>query len=534
MSHTESTIVQPNPGRQRRAIDPILAAVVAALTTIAAVVTPAVAGYGSVWLTDRTSTSITVNWSNPPSNMKYSSSPPKFQICVKEKPFLFGPCIGGFTFSTSNKPFMIPGLSPCTTYEIKVSAETEKWAWGVFSGWSWKYKKFRTVGALTTSTLCSSAAGQVTALGVGWTDLDVLATLDDPSQYNLLRIAYKRRFAPIPFFATCLVRDGLLSPDGVWIDSNKNRGWIDIHNPGAATLAYFEPLWCHQKYRVSIFAFRPGESLGTHLDSTVVKTSGNIWNVSCKWFPGASLLKSQIVGSIFVADHEPLFFSYASMLESSFGSIESLCEVEETDCCWMHPGPGCSDAACEQTVCDVDPHCCVADWDIWCALNAIDLCTTQISAASSIAAAVDAFSPGVLEAIHAYESANPPSEDAALGANAILSSTTSLLQWLIIEHDAGKAFWTWQEKDRSLAQQGLLLIDFIDATMPSILDDAESTLIASVPGDLNGDGVVDGADLGLLLSLWGTSDSLADLNGDGTIDGADLGLLLANWTATAN
>jgi len=49
-------------------------------------------------------------------------------------------------------------------------------------------------------------------------------------------------------------------------------------------------------------------------------------------------------------------------------------------------------------------------------------------------------------------------------------------------------------------------------------------------GDLNNDGLVDGADLGQLLAAWGTDDSAADLDGDGTVDGADLGLLLAAWT----
>ena len=49
------------------------------------------------------------------------------------------------------------------------------------------------------------------------------------------------------------------------------------------------------------------------------------------------------------------------------------------------------------------------------------------------------------------------------------------------------------------------------------------------PADLNGDGVVDGADLGLLLGAWGTSGPAADLNEDGTVDGADLGLLLGAW-----
>jgi hypothetical protein len=48
-------------------------------------------------------------------------------------------------------------------------------------------------------------------------------------------------------------------------------------------------------------------------------------------------------------------------------------------------------------------------------------------------------------------------------------------------------------------------------------------------GDLNGDGAVNGADLGLLLSNWGT-DGDGDLNDDGVVNGADLGILLANWT----
>jgi hypothetical protein len=48
------------------------------------------------------------------------------------------------------------------------------------------------------------------------------------------------------------------------------------------------------------------------------------------------------------------------------------------------------------------------------------------------------------------------------------------------------------------------------------------------PADLNGDGAVDGADLGLLLGQWGGAGS-GDLNDDGVVDGADLGLLLGDW-----
>jgi hypothetical protein len=52
------------------------------------------------------------------------------------------------------------------------------------------------------------------------------------------------------------------------------------------------------------------------------------------------------------------------------------------------------------------------------------------------------------------------------------------------------------------------------------------------PADLNLDGVVNGADLGLMLGAWGPCPSTpcaADLNLDGVVNGADLGLMLGAW-----
>jgi hypothetical protein len=50
-------------------------------------------------------------------------------------------------------------------------------------------------------------------------------------------------------------------------------------------------------------------------------------------------------------------------------------------------------------------------------------------------------------------------------------------------------------------------------------------------GDLNGDGQVNGADLGLMLGEWGKCPKgcAGDLNDDGIVNGADLGLLLGGW-----
>jgi CxxC motif-containing protein (DUF1111 family) len=72
--------------------------------------------------------------------------------------------------------------------------------------------------------------------------------------------------------------------------------------------------------------------------------------------------------------------------------------------------------------------------------------------------------------------------------------------------------------------QDLLTGTSIDANLDGVPDEC-------VPcrGDLNSDRIVNGADLGSLLAVWGQSDVPGDLNLDGIVNGADLGALLAAW-----
>jgi hypothetical protein len=60
------------------------------------------------------------------------------------------------------------------------------------------------------------------------------------------------------------------------------------------------------------------------------------------------------------------------------------------------------------------------------------------------------------------------------------------------------------------------------------------TVVYAVPapllGDLNGDDIVDAADLAILLGAWGGAGA-ADLDASGAVDAADLALLLGAWTA---
>ena len=71
----------------------------------------------------------------------------------------------------------------------------------------------------------------------------------------------------------------------------------------------------------------------------------------------------------------------------------------------------------------------------------------------------------------------------------------------------------------------LVVDDALDLDADGLLDACEGVL-----GDLNGDGVVDGTDIGLFSSLWGGDGSSGgDFNGDGIVDGGDLAVILSGW-----
>ena len=49
------------------------------------------------------------------------------------------------------------------------------------------------------------------------------------------------------------------------------------------------------------------------------------------------------------------------------------------------------------------------------------------------------------------------------------------------------------------------------------------------PGDVDGNGTVDGSDVTIVLAYWGQDEPSADLDGNGTVDGSDLTIVLAYW-----
>ena len=71
---------------------------------------------------------------------------------------------------------------------------------------------------------------------------------------------------------------------------------------------------------------------------------------------------------------------------------------------------------------------------------------------------------------------------------------------------------------------------FADTNANGVPDCCESGQTCCI-GDIYHDGIINGADLGIVLAEWGpvTPTTHSDLDHNGRVDGADLGLLLAHW-----
>jgi hypothetical protein len=102
----------------------------------------------------------------------------------------------------------------------------------------------------------------------------------------------------------------------------------------------------------------------------------------------------------------------------------------------------------------------------------------------------------------------------------------------IPEHLSGSALeWSADCNSDNIVDYGQILNGQLPDTNSNGIPDCCEPGNNCCLGDIYVNHIVDGGDLGVLLSEWGvvTPTTRSDLNRDGFVDGADLGRLLANW-----
>lgn len=246
------------------------------------------------------------------------------------------------------------------------------------------------------------------------------------------------------------------------------------------------------------------------------------------------------------------------------------CGDPQRSCFTAHDDPGCgSPQGCCQKVCSVDPYCCAVEWDMVCVVQAFqqcggsppinDLCEHAIAIGpgatpfSTILATTDGpplpaacnegsgllftndiwfrYSPQragtaristCLDAtfdtrLAVYADSCPPVELLACSDDDDSCEASGSSSSMSLPVECGQTYLI-RVGGRGMQGFGTLLISEPDGRR------------CACEGDLNGDGIVDGGDLGSMLGQWGACPGCeADLNQDGVVDGNDLGALLGLW-----
>lgn len=240
------------------------------------------------------------------------------------------------------------------------------------------------------------------------------------------------------------------------------------------------------------------------------------------------------------------------------------------NCYAVHLMPGCSESACCNAVCAVQPDCCSDSWDQACVTQALSVCTPAVPVNDHCTGAIPL---GIGSTEFALVTATPSplaAPDNCLGTGQSLGrdvwyrlkglrgqvtvrtcglgsfDSALVLYGAACPTDALTAVACSNGDPDCMQNPASALLTFnaicgqeylvrvaavgtaqgggtltVNATLPAC---------AACAADLSGDLQVNGTDLTALLSAWGSSGT-ADINGDGVVGGADLTVLLSSWGA---
>ncbi len=218
--------------------------------------------------------------------------------------------------------------------------------------------------------------------------------------------------------------------------------------------------------------------------------------------------------------------------------------VGDNPCCAPSPTGGCVDAACQAAVCAYNPFCCDVAWDVGCVQLTPYFCP---DACSFGAPAFEPIACGMTIRGTAWAANGGKDTDwyeiTLLERTPITFTGVAQFPLLIGLSDTGGFGGCLPGTGYPQLNPYVLANPCVEASFTTCLEPGTWYLFVAPQGtanwacgsagcdcpDLNNDGVVNGADLGILLADWGLVDSCANLDGQGPVGGGDLGALLAAW-----
>ncbi len=267
------------------------------------------------------------------------------------------------------------------------------------------------------------------------------------------------------------------------------------------------------------------------------------------------------------------------------GAVDPACGPGTGPCFLPNSTPGCEDKACCDQVCAVDAFCCQQGWDILCASIAAQFCPLWPCGVECPNGALDEGEPCgelVNEGCNGTKGSFVALPlDTTICGTIWASGQMRDTDWflldvpkrpgsaktevaIVVTAEPATAVLLFDPRGCPLSEPIFVTSAFGGGCVPIVIDVKlvprqyaivvttglaagplfegfpcgtlnAYTIAASALGsrpecaaDLDGDGKVTGADLGILLQQWG-GDGPADLDRNGVVDGGDLGLLLQSW-----
>ena len=200
----------------------------------------AAGGFGSVWVSGVTNTTIQVDWSEPTDKYAHCAAPHLYQVCIKEAGTLQDKCDNGSATTTTTKPYTFGGLVAAERYKVAVYTLATK---------NGKNCEFRKVATLKQETRNDPPpASPVFGLSITDTSvssLDVRVQHSIPSQLASLRVCYRRTWLALGLNVRCQEVVPFVPSLNPW------RGYVDATPPVLAdqTIPLSGLLSCRQ-YKV--------------------------------------------------------------------------------------------------------------------------------------------------------------------------------------------------------------------------------------------------------------------------------------------
>jgi hypothetical protein len=233
---------------------------------------------GTVWVSEVTRSSVTLDWSDPRGSHELATAIPVYRVSwaaadADESVLLASATV---VVGAASRPYTISGLDAGTYYQFRVEAHASR----IDATGAAINPKYREIARIRQGTSAPPPAAALRLAGATGGSFHLELVNPDPAAFDVVRLAYKMKWC-LDGELNAVARDPL-GPSQAWGESDAVRGWIDVPSVGVARESIppsgaGAPLQLAKRtgYEIVAYGFNIGDSEGTLLGNAQGQTSGS-------------------------------------------------------------------------------------------------------------------------------------------------------------------------------------------------------------------------------------------------------------------